>query len=108
MGEVPHFTTERKTEVSVVGAHFIETERTPALTTKPVGLDGAAAVPTTGSLHLATASGTHVSCGVVPAAVFTRNALRNSLTDKVGVAESMRATTPDAWAAAIEVPCRYA
>ena len=78
------------------------------MTTKPVGLEGAAASSTTGSVHVFTASGMQAVAGVVAAAAFTCSPLRNSSTDKVGVAESMRATTPDTWAAAIEVPCRYA
>ena len=94
--------------MSADGVHFIETERTPALTTKPVGLEGAAASSTTGSVHVLAPSGVQAVGGVARGVERSCNSLRNSLTDKVGVAESMRATTPDTWAAAIEVPCRYA
>ena len=79
VADVPHFTSARITEGSVEGVHFIATERTPALTTIPVGLDGATAISTTLESQDFCPSTTQGSVGLAMSESLTFKALRNSL-----------------------------
>ena len=105
VAEVPHFTTARKTAGSVEGVHFIDTERTPALTTKFVGAVGAAAMARVVSRHVLEKLSEQFSSDKVRVGDVMPNSLRISPIDIVGLDEMIRATRPDTCAAAIEVPC---
>ena len=105
VAEVPHFTTARKTAGFVEGVHFIDTERTPAFTVKPVGAVGAEAMVTFASRHASEKLSEHSVSDKVRVGDLIPNSLRISPIDIVGSDEMIRATRPDTCAAAIDVPC---
>ena len=105
VAEVPHLTTARKTAGSVEGVHFIDTERTPAFSTKFVGAVGAAAMVRIESRHFLEKLSEQFPAGTVLVGDLIPNSLRISPIDIVGSDEMIRATKPDTCAAAIDVPC---
>jgi hypothetical protein len=83
VAEVPHFTTARKTAGFVDGVHFIDTERTPALTKKFVGAVGAAAILTVASRHVLEKLCKHFSSDEILIGDLIPNSLRMSPIDIV-------------------------
>jgi hypothetical protein len=83
VAEVPHLTTARKTAGSVEGVHFIDTERTPAFTVKPVGAVGAEAIATFPSRHVSEKLSAHSVSDEVRVDDVIPNSLRMSPIDIV-------------------------